>query len=113
MTETGSDVVERLRNPPFVKFHDSEFGHDYRVAREDDLRALLAVVEAAQRVSDEWDGANGPTVFAMNNLESKLAALRSQASDEGKSHPLDPPDVSMFDSETRLGRKASDEEKNG
>jgi hypothetical protein len=49
----------------------------------------------------------------MNNLESKLAALHSQASDEGKSHPLDPPDVSMFDSETRLGRKASDEEKNG
>ena len=44
----AASVVERLNNPPFVKFHDSEFGRDYRVARESDPRALLAVVEAAK-----------------------------------------------------------------
>jgi hypothetical protein len=93
--EAGS-TVERLRNPPFVKFHDSEFGHDYRVAREDDLCALLAVVEAAQAWSERDDrSCPHSDVQECVNCEMEiydlaqaikptLKALHSQASDEGK-----------------------------
>jgi hypothetical protein len=84
MTETGN-TVERLRLlvGHSEKFIDRECRGEV-VARCADVRALLAVVEAAQEFWQEMVGVklDAQQTFHFDDLGTKLATLHTQASDE-------------------------------
>jgi hypothetical protein len=82
MTETGrNDPLERLRWLSAV----DDPAHNVMLLAKVEVRTLLAVVEAAQELDDNWEAVNRCYTLGhpySQNLRRALAALPSQASDE-------------------------------